>query len=539
MQPSRRERDEPTDERQAPSGAVASTAAPAATAGPAAQPFADVAWPGAPRWPEDLGRIVDWDAASLSVAIRRRVVTCVEVMTAYLDHIDVVNPKVNAIVSLRPRAALLAEAERKDELIRGGKYQGWMHGFPHAVKDLADVAGLFTSHGLLPPDAGVPVPSTDSLFVERMRAAGAIFIGKTNVPQLGLGSQTYNDVFGTTLNAYDQRKTAGGSSGGAAVAVALRMVPVADGSDFMGSLRNPPGWNNVYGLRPSVGRVPSAGGDQFVAQAGVEGPIARTALDLDLLLRTMAGYDARAPLSLEDDDRRRSSIAGGRVAWFGDLGGYLPMEPEVLDITGRAVASFSELGLSVTKFDSLPAAEGFGGNEDLWPTWLTYRHWMTGMSVKSAVDLGLGRLLKPEAIYEYEGLVADVDGGPLSAVDVYENSVKRSGLYEGFRQLFETYDYAVLPTAQLMPFDAGVHWPKEVAGRRMSSYHRWMEVTAIATLINAPAAAVPAGFGRGGTPIGLQIIGRNHDDWSVLDFAEAWERLTQWVQRVPPPLASA
>ncbi|GAA2847234.1 amidase [Actinoplanes cyaneus] len=464
-----------------------------------------------------MDEIVHWTAAELSAAIRDRVVSCVEVMTAYLDHIDKINPAVNAIVGLRPRAELLAEAAEKDR----GVPQGWMHGFPHAVKDLADVSGLTSSYGLVPPIRA----AADSLFVERIRAAGAIFIGKTNVPQLGLGSQTYNDIYGTTLNAYDQTRTAGGSSGGAAVAVALRMLPVADGSDFMGSLRNPPGWNNVYGLRPSFGRVPSAGGDQFIAQGGVEGPIARTATDLELLFRTMSGYDARSPLALPDDDTRGE--LGRRVAWLGDLGGYLPMEPEVLTVTRAALDRLAGLGITVDTLDELPGL----GNDALWPTWLTYRHWLAGLAVASVHDdPALRPLLKPEAIFEYEGLTR------LSAIDVAENSESRSRLYEGFRVLFETYDYVVLPTAQVLPFDATQHWPHTIGGRTMSSYHRWMEVTTIGTLINAPVLAVPAGFSAGGLPIGLQIIGRNHDDRGLLEFAKAWESQTGDLQERRPPL---
>ncbi|MFT4010563.1 MAG: amidase family protein, partial [Nocardioidaceae bacterium] len=252
----------------------------------------------------------------------------------------------------------MAEAAAKDDLLREGVYEGWMHGFPHAVKDLADVEGLPTSYGLLQPSWGLPVPTSDSLFVSRLRAAGAIFIGKTNTPELGLGSQTYNNVFGTTRNAYDPTKTSGGSSGGAAVAVALRMVPVADGSDFMGSLRNPPGWNNVLGLRPCFGRVP-AGGEQFLDQGGVNGPIARSALDLGLLLRTMAGYSDKAPLSIGQDlgslaRLTDSTVEGRQVAWLGDIGGYLPMESEVKAITSSAVTSLERLGMSVTAFDTVP-----------------------------------------------------------------------------------------------------------------------------------------------------------------------------------------
>ena len=452
--------------------------------------------------------IVDWTAAELSAAIRGRVVSCVEVMTAYLDRIDEVNPAVNAIVALRPRSELLAEAAAKDE---PGAYQGWMHGFPHAVKDLADVRGLRTTFGLLPVETAEPA-AADSLFVERIRAAGAIFIGKTNVPQLGLGSQTYNDVYGTTRNAYDHTRTAGGSSGGASVAVALRMAPVADGSDFMGSLRNPPGWNNVYGLRPSVGRVPSEGGDLFVAQAGVEGPIARTPEDLALLFETMSGYDDRFPLALHGDPPR--SAGRRRVAWFGDLGGYLPMEPEVLEVTRAALATFEALGMSVDTLDELPAYGAFTGNDSLWPTWLTLRHWLAGSAVETVLELR--PLLKPEAIFEYEGLTR------LTASDVLAGSSLRSDLYRGFRELFRTYDYAVLPTAQVMPFDAATHWPDRIGKTEMSSYHRWMEVTTIGTLINAPVLAVPAGFGPSGLPIGLQVIGRNHDDRALLDLARAW-----------------
>lgn len=511
-------------------------------AGTAHAAVPDAAWP-SPRRPRNLSAIVDWTAAELSVAIRRRQVSCVEVMTAYLNQIDRLNPHVNAIVNLRPRADLLAEAAQKDQLLKQGTYQGWMHGFPSAVKDLANVKGLKTTLGFFRPPFDVPPATADALIVERMRAAGAIFIGKTNTPEFGLGSHTYNSVFGTTVNAYDQTKAAGGSSGGASVAVALRMVPVADGSDFFGSLRNPPGWNNVMGMRPSYGRVPGLGGEQFVQQGGTEGPIARTALDLALLLRTMSGYDVRAPLSITEDpeplaDFRDTPMRGRKIAWMADLGGYLPMEPEVLQVTGAAVRRFTELGMGVSKVDALPSSGGFRGNQDLWPTWLIFRHWLECGLLKPIYDNPtLRAAMKPEAIYEIEGSLTGADGNPpISGQDVWDGSVKRTGMYQGFRQLFETYDYVVLPTAQVFPFDATLHWPTQINGVAMSSYHRWMEVTAIATLLGAPTLAIPAGFSSGGLPIGLQVIGRNHDDFSLLDLAAAWERKTRFVQDNPPPL---
>jgi amidase len=239
------------------------------------------------------------DAHALSRAIRSRAISCVEVMSAYLDHIERVNPHVNAIVSLRDRGELLGEARRRDEELARGDGKGWMHGFPQAIKDLAATKGIRTTQGSpLYRDA---VPTADAIFVERMKAAGSIIIGKTNTPEFGLGSQTYNPVFGPTLNAYDQGRTAGGSSGGAAVALALRMLPVADGSDHAGSLRNPAAFNNVLGLRPCYGRVPSNDDEVFIPQLGVAGPMARTVADLAALLSVQSGYDPRVPLSIRED----------------------------------------------------------------------------------------------------------------------------------------------------------------------------------------------------------------------------------------------
>jgi amidase len=498
-------------------------------------------WPQVSR-PDDLGQIVEWSAVELSCAIRDRVVTCVEVMTAYLDQIDRLNLHVNAIVALRPRADLLAEAAAKDELLHRGEHQGWMHGFPQAVKDLSDVAGLPTTLGFHRPADAVPPATADSIFVERVRAAGAIFVGKTNTPELGLGSNTYNPVYGVTRNPYDLAKVAGGSSGGAAVAVALRMLPVADGSDFMGSLRNPPGWNNVYGLRPSFGRVPTAAADLFVNQGSVDGPIARSPLDAALLLETMAGEDPRAPLSLPGPGVHVTAVTrpltSGRLVWFRDLGGYLPMEPEVLEVCDAAVERLRELGFEVEVRDDLPSHGDFRGSKDLWDLWRTYRHVLSGSSnLPLYADPRTRDLLKPEAIFEVEGLLHGLDGeGPISAADFFAVSRLRSDLYRAFLGLFETADYALLPTAQAMPFDVETPWLAEVAGQPMSSYHRWMEVTTVGTLLGAPALAMPAGFGPSGLPVGLQVIGRNHDDTGVLRLGATWEAANEWVTRHRPPL---
>jgi len=247
--------------------------------------------------------IVNLDAVALAGAIRSRRVSCVEVMTAYLDHIDQLNPKVNAIVALQDREGLLAQARERDAQLAHGESIGPLHGFPHAVKDLQPVRGIRTTQGS--PILKDFVPLADSPMVQRLRQAGAIFIGKTNTPEFGLGSHTYNPVYGATRNAYDQSRSAGGSSGGAAVSLALRMAPVADGSDYGGSLRNPAGWNNVFGFRTSTGCVPSDSQDAWLPSMGVLGPMARSVPDLAMLLSVQAGYDAHAPLSMDERKEER------------------------------------------------------------------------------------------------------------------------------------------------------------------------------------------------------------------------------------------
>lgn len=463
-------------------------------------------------------------AHALADVVRRREASCVEVVTAHLDRLDALDPRLNAVVARRPRSELAAEAGARDDALRRGDPTGWLHGLPVAVKDLNDAAGLPTFRGL-DPDA--PPAAQDSLVAARMRAAGAIVVGKTNVPELGLGSHTYNTVHGTTVNPWDTSRSAGGSSGGAAVAVAARMLPVADGSDFMGSLRNPPGWNNVLGLRPTFGLLPNLGEDGFVTHGGTDGPIARDPRDLRLLLGTLAGHDPRDPLALTGADPDPGP-GTGCVGWLADLGGYLPVEPDVLAVCERAVRRLADVGLEAEPVD-LPAHGAFGGVEDLWPTWLTFRHWLAGAAVRPLHDDPAWRpRLKPEAVFEVEGARG------LTGQDVLAMSRRRTGLYRGLVGLLEQVDFLVLPTAQCAPFDATTTWPREVAGREMSSYHRWMEVTTIATLAGLPALAMPAGFDGDGLPVGLQVIARPRAEESLLRLAERWEEATGLLAMLPP-----
>ncbi|MFT4824589.1 MAG: amidase [Halioglobus sp.] len=462
--------------------------------------------------------VVAFSALELSVAIRNKQVSCVEVMQAYLAHIDTFNPKFNAIVSMRDYSQLMEEAQLRDRELSRGEYHGWMHGFPHAAKDLADATGLLTSLGS--PLFKENIAHSDSIHVERIKKSGAIIIGKTNVPEFGLGSQTYNPVFGTTLNAYDGVSTAGGSSGGAAVALALKMLPVADGSDLMGSLRNPAAFNNVIGFRPTPGRVPLSG--MYIEELPCNGPMGRDVRDTAMLLSTIAGYHSAAPTSLKQDSTQfaqtlKSNVTGTRIGWLGDFDGYLPMEEGVMDVCEKGLKAFSDIGCEVDK-----AKLGYP-MEQLWATWLTFRHWLVLGKVGPLYrDPKKRPLLKPEAIWEAQG------GLNLRADDVYQASVARSQWYKALLGAFEHYDFLVLPTAQVFPFDANTHWPKEIAGKTMDTYHRWMEVVVPGTLSGCPVINVPAGFGKGGLPMGLQIIGRRHADLAVLKIAYAYEQASRW-----------
>jgi amidase len=469
--------------------------------------------------------IVALDATGLSAAIRARRLSCVEVMTAYLDRIDALNGPVNAVVARQDRGALLAQARLRDVELAQGHCRGPLHGFPHAVKDLEDVRGIVSTQGSL--IFKNYVPKTESYFVERLRRGGAIFIGKTNAPEFGLGSQTYNRVYGATGNAYDASKTSGGSSGGASVATALRMLPVADGSDYMGSLRNPTGWNNVFGLRPSIGRV-ARSGDGFLPSIGVMGPVARTVPDLAMLLSVMAGPDARDPASLQQDpsiflESLERDWHGTRIAWFGDYSGYLAFEPGILGLCRQAIKVLEGLGCIVEEVR--PDQD----MAELWRAFVTIRNWQTAGGLADLyADPAKRALLKPEAIWEIERGLA------LKAMDVTRASAIRVGWYRKIVALFERYSFLLSPSAQVFPFDKTLHWPDHIGDRRMDTYHRWMEVTVPVSLTGCPAINVPVGFGPRGLPMGMQIVGPRGQDLDCLRIAHAYDQATRWVERRPP-----
>lgn len=476
------------------------------------------------------------DAHALSTAIHRRQVSCREVMQAYLERMDAINPRFNAIVNLAPPEQLLMQADERDAELAAGRSRGWMHGLPQAIKDTGQAVGFPTTFGS--PLLARSMPAQDSSFVARMKAAGCIVVGKTNMPEFGLGSHTYNTLFGPTPNAWDPLVSAGGSSGGAAVALALRMLPVADGSDFMGSLRNPAGWNHVYGLRPSQGRVPAFPKPElWVSQLGTDGPMARTVRDLARLLQTQAGFDARAPLSLGEpwpspncsggpaadarpgggDERFMpppdASLKDLKIGWLGDLGGHLAVEAGILPLLEQALAACAREGARVE-----PVTLGVDLHR-VWNAWLVWRRALVAPSVAAVMGQPNAReRIKPEALWEYD------QAQGLTFADFMAASRVRGELLHALLPLLDRYDALALPVAPCWPFPLAQTWPREVAGRRMDTYHRWMECTLYATFAGLPAMSVPAGFHANGRwPMGLQLIGRPRDEAGLLHLAAGWE----------------
>ncbi len=462
----------------------------------------------------DLSQI---SAGALLADLAARRVSSVDVMQATLDRIEEVNPQVNAIVALRDADKLLAEAAAMD----AGPIWGQLHGLPIAVKDLVNVAGITSTQGS--PLFRDFVPQSDDLLATQLRAAGAILIGKTNTPEFGLGSHTFNPVYGATANPYDAERTCGGSSGGAAVALATGMLALADGSDMMGSLRNPAAWNNVYGFRPSWGVVPSEpAGDGFLHQLSTLGPMARSPSDIGLLLDVMAGPDPRQPLNAVYEPNGQvepADLSGLRIGWLADWGGAFPYEAGISDLCQDALRVLSELGANV---EEVPAP--FEASL-IWKSWIALRSWTVAAGLEPLSDRKAA--LKDSAQWELER------GLELSAMDVHRASVIRSDWFRRAVELFEEYDALVLPSAQVWPFQIDTPYPTEIAGHAMDTYHRWMQVVTPVSLLGLPCLGMPAGFGTNGLPMGVQLFGPRGSDRRLLSIGAAYHEATRWPQQRP------
>ena len=458
-------------------------------------------------------------AVDLASMIRRRTVSVMEVLDAHLKQIERVNSKVNAIVTLVPEMA--REAARKaDEAVAKGVALGPLHGLPIAHKDLQETKGIRTTFGS--PMFKDNVPVIDSLTVERLKRAGAITIGKTNTPEWGAGSQTFNRVFGATKNPYGLTKTCGGSSGGAAVSLATYMIPIADGSDFGGSLRNPASWCNVVGFRTCAGRVPRYPAAMGWFGGSVDGPLARSVADVALVLSALAGPDPRSPLSITEPGSvfarpLTAKVKGRRVAWFKDLGG-LPFEKELVDIVNRQRTTFESLGFIVEE------AEPDFKDADF--VFKTLRAWLSFSTHGE-------RWAKDSSLYK-ETLRHEIESGSkLSGADIAKAESMRTALYHRMRVFFDRYDYFVLPVTQVAPFDVALEYPTVINGVEMASYIDWMKSCYYISATGLPAISLPAGFTAAGLPVGLQLVGRQWGEWPVLEAAYAYEQATHFGQRRP------
>jgi amidase len=447
-------------------------------------------------------------------------VSAVELMEAHLTRIERVDRLVNAIVTLLPEKAM-EEARAADERLGQGQPVGPLHGLPVAHKDLLPTKGIRTTFGsLVYRDF---VPDRDALIVERLREAGAISVGKTNTPEFGAGSQTFNEVFGETLNPYDTTKTCGGSSGGAAAALACRMLPLADGSDTGGSLRNPAAFCNVVGFRPSLGRVPAWPAVAAWFPLSVEGPMARTVGDAALMLGVLAGPDPRSPVSLPEQGSvfarpPERNLTGVRVAWSRDLGG-LPVDPRVTAVLDGQRGIFDSLGCVVEDADP-----DFTGADEAFKTWRAWYY-----------ELAFGELLDDNRDKLKDTVVREIEAGRrLGGPQLGEAERWRTELYHRMRAFMERYEFLILPVTQVPPFDVEHRYVTEINGVEMESYIDWMKSCYYVTATGQPAISIPCGFTPEGLPVGIQIVGRYRDDLGVLQLAHAFEAATGFGERHPP-----
>jgi amidase len=459
-------------------------------------------------------------ATEQAAALRSGTCSSRELVAAHLARIERIDPLVNAIVTVTPERALAAAGEADLRRARGEDLPP-LHGLPIAHKDLQDTAGVRTTYGSTAYREHVP--EADSLQVERLRRAGAISVGKSNVPEWGAGSHTFNRVFGATRNPWDTTRSAGGSSGGASVALACRMVPIADGSDLGGSLRNPAAWSGVLGLRPTPGLVPRWPVSAPYLPFAVEGPMARTASDLALLLGVMAGRDARDPLSQRDAGVDTASplaadLQGRRVAWSPDVGG-LPIEPGVRDALTAALPLLAEIGLSVSEDE--PA---FDGADEVFETW---RSFMSATGLGDEYDARGGDMK--------ETVRAEVERGrSLTSAQITRATRLQAELAERALAFFDRYDYLACPVTQVDPFPVEQEYAAEIDGVPMGSYIEWMRSNSRISVTGCPAISVPAGFSAAGLPVGLQLVARPLGERALLEVAHALELHTGLAACVPP-----
>lgn len=455
-------------------------------------------------------------ATELAARLKKKQVSAREVLKAHLDQIARVNPKVNAIVTLSPEIAEAA-AKKADEAAAKGRFLGPIHGLPVAHKDLVETKGIRTTFGS--PIFKDNVPTANALIVDRIQQAGAVTVGKTNTPEFGAGSQTFNPVFGATKNPWDLSKTCGGSSGGAAVALACGMVPIADGSDMGGSLRNPASFCSVVGFRVSPGRVPI---NTTFSPLSISGPMARNVGDLALFLSVLAGPNPASPLSIHEPGSRFAQsldrpMKGVRIAWCPNFA-QLPFDRRVREVFSGQRKTFEALGCRVEE------AEPDMSNADAMFKVFRALGYVENHGEKY---LRHKNLMKATVIEEVER------GQKLTGPQIATAETQRAQLFARVAKFMETYEYMILPVVQVPPFDVTQEYVPEIDGKKMASYIDWMQSCYFITVTSLPALSIPGGFTTDGLPVGLQIVGRHQDDFGVLRLAHAFEQARPAIKKWP------
>ena len=464
-------------------------------------------------------------ACDLVRHIKAREISAAEVMRAHLDQIERLNPQVNSIVTLLPEQAEIA-AQQIDERLSRGDDPGPLCGLPVAHKDLVATKGIRTTFGS--PIYRDFIPDENALIVDRLQAAGAVTIGKTNTPEFGAGSQTYNEVFGETRNPYDLTKTCGGSSGGAAVSLACGMLPIADGSDTGGSLRNPAAFCNVVGFRPSPGRVPVWPNELGWFPISVQGPMARTVQDVTLMLTAIAGPDPRAPIAIAESsdqfcDPLERDFADTRIAWSPDFG-ELPVDPRISEVMEPQLETFRQLGCRVEL-----GQPDFAAADEIFQV---LRAW--------SFEQKFAPLLEQHRDQIKDTILWNVElGQKLTGPQVARAESRRTELFQRVQTFMETYQFMVFPVTQVPPFDLRKRYIQEINGVPMKTYIDWMKSCYFITVTGLPAISVPCGFTPTGLPVGLQIVGRHQDDFGVLQLAYAFQQATGFWKQRPGVVAAA
>lgn len=463
-------------------------------------------------------------AGELTASIRRGELSAREALQSHWNRIDALNPTINAVI-YEDRDRAWEDAAAADERQASGAALGPLHGVPMTNKDSNATAGMPNTWGS--PLLQDVVPSQDNLAVGRLRAAGAIMTGKSNVPEFAAGAHTFNEVYGTTGNPYDPSRSAGGSSGGAAAAIAAGIQPVGDGSDMGGSLRIPASFCNVLGLRPSLGRVPDLHDNSWM-WLGRIGPMAREVSDLALMMNVMSGPDPRVPTSIQEADvdfrvGLRSGVSGLRIGWSPDVGLGVPVDPEVVRVAEHALAVFADAGAIIEE-----AAPDLAEADEVFRQTRAFD-----------MEFGWGELVRGNPSLVKPEMIENVElGHRQTAADLHRLARARTRLETRTREYFGRYDLWLTPTAQVLPFPAAQRWPREVAGEPMGDYLDWMRSVCVVSAMSTPALSVPAGFSATGLPVGIQLVAPQGADALLLRAAHAYEERTLW-SRVHPRLEAS